>query len=781
MSIRKTQDEQQAAKSAPASRQLLPAPGHQLLALQRTAGNASAAQAVLALQRTAGNAAVVQSLRLSGHLPGTEASEGTEQRNMGAEIKDVTSRGGTPLDPVRRARAESVFKEDFSEVRLHTDVVAQRFAANVDARAYTVGDDIVSGSGDIDDRTLFHELTHVSQQRKGPVEGTDRGDGVRVSEPGDPFERAASANERLAYAPAPAQHHAGDGQDHAHGSPVQRSAARPDAVQRMMSDSDERQEGTDQPRRRVLVVCDESGLGLGGVPVFNMELVKGLNHDHDVTLLTVNAHDDYDHEKMTAQHDGANIVNASVPGVKEGRDRLDVVASGSPDEYKLPTAPQSFDIVIGHSRFSGPAAQKIRDAWYPGARVVHFLHTSPVRLDKIKGEPKKGAEKAVKERKAMRKADLVAGVGSLLAREAERLSENVLRVPALHDFVPGTEVGTPVEPSLNNQAKYLLHLPRKLKVLLPGRAADEIKGVEAAVQAIGILRRPKSQGGRGLDVRMTIRGTPDPEKDPESFAKWQSIVDTHGAGGVIMRPFSKNPTDLEHDRETTHAVIMPSLHEGFGLVATEGAGRSLPVLVNGESGAAQFLSQVTSGSFTGVVTAPFNVDSTSGKEVDGGADSRAQAWAAAIEGLRRNLPDARNEADQLYELLKGYSWRHAAQALVTATMATAPPLRNPASPEAEPHRGAVTRQGLNGAVEEVKDERGNWAPHAYWDGSTPRPAGLWDEEEQVAHMKKLVSAMKPNPTRSKSVEVLSSGRHTGVDGKERPRPKDGGTWQRENS
>ncbi|GAB1331525.1 eCIS core domain-containing protein [Streptomyces sennicomposti] len=764
MSIRKeSRDEQRASKAAPAPRQPSSAPQQRLLSLQRAAGNA----------------AVVQALRLAGQLPGEEGAQ-SAQLDAGAEIKRVTSRSGTPLDPAKRAKAEAHFKEDFSDVRLHTDVVAQRSAANVRAHAYTVGDNIVSGSGSIDDKTLWHELTHVSQQRKGPVAGTDRGDGVRVSDPGDPFERAASANERLADAPASAGHHAGDGHGHAHGAPVQRSAARPDAVQRMMTDTGERATGTGE-RRRVLVVCDESGLGLGGVPVFNMELVKGLHHDHNVTLLTVNAHDDYDHDRTTAQHGGAHIVNASVPGVEEGRDRLDVVAKGSPGQYKLPTAKDAFDIVIGHSRFSGPAAQKIRDAWYPGARVVHFLHTSPVRLDKIKEAPKKGAEKAIKERKAMQKADLVAGVGSLLAKEAERLSEGVLRVPALHDFVPGTEVGEPVEPSLLNQAKYLMHLPRKLKVLLPGRAADQIKGVEAAVQAIGILRRPKNQGGRGLDVRMTIRGTPHPEKDPENYAKWKSIVDTHGAGGVIMLPFSKNPADLEHDRETTHAVIMPSLHEGFGLVATEGAGRSLPVLVNGESGAAQFLKQVTDGSFMGVVDAPFNVDSASGKEVAGGANSRAQAWATAIENLRTNLRGARGEADHLYELLKGYSWRHAAQALVTATMATAPPLQDPSRPSDEPYRGAVTRQGPNGAVEEVKDTRGNWAPHAYWDGSTPEPAGLWDPEEQKAHMAKLVLAMRPDPMRRKSADVLHSGRHTGIDGKERPRPRDGGTWQKQES
>src|SRR5262249_32147938 len=38
------------------------------------------------------------------------------------------------------------------------------------------------------------ELTHVVQQRYGPVAGTDNGDGLAVSDPGAAFERAAEAN-----------------------------------------------------------------------------------------------------------------------------------------------------------------------------------------------------------------------------------------------------------------------------------------------------------------------------------------------------------------------------------------------------------------------------------------------------------------------------------------------------------------------------------------------------------------------------------------------------------
>ncbi len=56
-----------------------------------------------------------------------------------------------------------------------------------------------------------------------------------------------------------------------------------------------------------------------------------------------------------------------------------------------------------------------------------------------------------------------------------------------------------------------------------------------------------------------------------------------------LRGFTKDPQDLVNDRAEADAIIMPSLHEGFGLVATEGAGEGIPVLVNAESGAGDFL------------------------------------------------------------------------------------------------------------------------------------------------------------------------------------------------
>ncbi|MDY6978446.1 MAG: DUF4157 domain-containing protein [Pseudomonadota bacterium] len=81
-------------------------------------------------------------------------------------------RAGAPLPDRLRNYYEPRFGQDFSTVRIHTDGEAQRSAAQLHARAYTAGENIVFGAGEYapDYRSgqhlLGHELTHVVQQRR---------------------------------------------------------------------------------------------------------------------------------------------------------------------------------------------------------------------------------------------------------------------------------------------------------------------------------------------------------------------------------------------------------------------------------------------------------------------------------------------------------------------------------------------------------------------------------------------------------------------------------------
>ncbi|MFD5614242.1 DUF4157 domain-containing protein [Kitasatospora sp. NPDC127060] len=98
------------------------------------------------------------------------------------------------MDQSTRTEMETRLGADFSDVRIHNDGAAKASAAEIGARAYTSGNHVVIGAGGADKHTLAHELTHVIQQRQGPVPGTDNGSGLKVSDPSDSFERAAEAN-----------------------------------------------------------------------------------------------------------------------------------------------------------------------------------------------------------------------------------------------------------------------------------------------------------------------------------------------------------------------------------------------------------------------------------------------------------------------------------------------------------------------------------------------------------------------------------------------------------
>jgi outer membrane protein OmpA-like peptidoglycan-associated protein len=106
-------------------------------------------------------------------------------------VREVLRSPGRPLDADTQGFMESRFGRDFSQVRVHTGVKAAESARAVNARAYTVGEDVVFGERQFrptaraGQRLLAHELTHVIQQA-GRV-----GRPKRVSSPDDRTEQEA--------------------------------------------------------------------------------------------------------------------------------------------------------------------------------------------------------------------------------------------------------------------------------------------------------------------------------------------------------------------------------------------------------------------------------------------------------------------------------------------------------------------------------------------------------------------------------------------------------------
>lgn len=102
--------------------------------------------------------------------------------------------GGAPLPGAIRGEMETGFGRPLGDVRLHTDSPAASMATELNAHAFTVGQDIFFGAGQFDPGStsgyniLAHELTHTLQQPSGPATA-----GLSVSEVHDPEERQAYA------------------------------------------------------------------------------------------------------------------------------------------------------------------------------------------------------------------------------------------------------------------------------------------------------------------------------------------------------------------------------------------------------------------------------------------------------------------------------------------------------------------------------------------------------------------------------------------------------------
>jgi hypothetical protein len=153
----------------------------------------------------AGPAGLVGLQRAAGN---SGASALMDEEN--SPVHDVVASGGSPLPADVRTDMEGRFGADFGEVRVHTDGAAHESAKTVNAQAYTVGSNIVfqrdkyDPGSDAGRHMIAHELTHVVQQRSGPVDGTDAGGGVKISDPSDRFEREAVANaDRMMSSSAP--------------------------------------------------------------------------------------------------------------------------------------------------------------------------------------------------------------------------------------------------------------------------------------------------------------------------------------------------------------------------------------------------------------------------------------------------------------------------------------------------------------------------------------------------------------------------------------------------
>jgi len=102
--------------------------------------------------------------------------------------------GGQPLDDSTQAKLGAALGRDLGDVRVHTSPEADALNRQINAKAFTTGQDVFFREGAYEPQSsggqelIAHELADVAQQSSGAVGNASR---MTVNAPGDAFERQA--------------------------------------------------------------------------------------------------------------------------------------------------------------------------------------------------------------------------------------------------------------------------------------------------------------------------------------------------------------------------------------------------------------------------------------------------------------------------------------------------------------------------------------------------------------------------------------------------------------
>lgn len=377
-------------------------------------------------------------------------------------------------------------------------------------------------------------------------------------------------------------------------------------------------------RPRVLMLCDEWLPSKGGISALNRKLSVGLVEAGAEVYCQVAAATEA--ERADADAAGVHLlVPRPLPGAA-----AEAVSGRRPP---LPDGVQP-DIVVGHTRITGPQATMVVQDYFEKAVRVHFVHMAPDEVAWLKDRPQHdAAERAERqvwiEMALARDAACVAAVGPRLHRTMQ-LDLSVLdRPPRLIRIDPGFDRSDP---------RTAAPPPGVPQVLLIGRLDDHIiKGLDIAARALGeaasllggaepfeVLLRGVS-GERAAQVRQDVR-------------TWSGLPSLP----VTIRSFSTDEEALRNDLRRASLMLMPSRAEGFGLVGAEAISAGTPVLISGRSGLGMLLREV-------LHDEPERADRFVLPVREDAGDVRR--WGSAIAAVLRNRRAAFDDAAELRDTM----------------------------------------------------------------------------------------------------------------------------------
>ena len=356
----------------------------------------------------------------------------------------------------------------------------------------------------------------------------------------------------------------------------------------------------DAPHHMLITFATRWGAQFGGINSFNADFLAAVAakfYENTRVLCVVLAATDDD--RAAAKHESVELISLSI-------DQKDFPIALEPAAWELLELAigqaQLIDaqiVWLGHDRITGAIANQAAKVRGGRSAVIH--HMSYGRYEAFSENSQAANNKEQEQKAIFQTANIVLAVGPLL-RDA---ANDFCLEQQVNMIIPGlAEISTVKAPNI-------------FKAFLSGRLSTDIKKIKQPLLGVAGFSNAIRQAGQNSGLPNSLKGVSEPSlklrgvefenvQSEETTEAEQEInrFDEEQAGRVVnlqSLPFTTKRTELFTELATASVAMMPSWHEGFGLVAWEAIAAGVPLILSEKSGVYKFLEEHCDGMYVSLV------------------------------------------------------------------------------------------------------------------------------------------------------------------------------------
>ena len=407
----------------------------------------------------------------------------------------------------------------------------------------------------------------------------------------------------------------------------------------------------------LIAFASQWGSKFGGINAFNTDFLEHFSAAFNLQAKTICIVSSAEPEEIEAAK-ALSIDLIPLPYKSEAKHLTPQHGEAAVDELRKRNIEFSPDktIWLGHDRITGAAANAAARKAGGDSALIH--HMSYDHYESYAENAETANTKQNEQTQLFQQADIMLAVGPLLRDAAE---DRINQSKPVHMLIPGlAEIET-------------CPAPNTFTAFVSGRLTDDaarIKqghlGIAAFAAAHSQARKQKANNRLAKQPKLLLRGVNFEPSNENAETELKQFAERYADGAVInliALRYTEDRKALYDNLRGSSVAMMPSWHEGFGLVAWEAIAARVPLILSENSGVYQLLAEKHAGTEQGFV---YSVDVRGSHTAPYFHDDDLYAVVNRLTEVAKDPAKARQKANTLHGLLGEHTWSACAEQAVEA-------------------------------------------------------------------------------------------------------------------